>query len=298
MTLLGPEDLAADDAKGRAALARYALSLVTTEADPAFEIAYGLLDGEFGAKGELETRAAIRGYLARATPPGGYRLVLARDERGDVAGVRDCHASVDVAAGVIVVFLSHVLVLPPHRGSGLASLLREVPAALGRSAAAEATLERPEIMLAAEMEPVVLDSPETIVRLVAYGRAGFSVVDPAALPYGQPDYREHARIDADRPRPIPLLAVVKRLGRETERTIPKALAAAFVEHLYRIVGSHCREQDLARPRDHALGALARAPGERVRLLDLPRGMEDRAALSPLLREVVLRYHPPDVAGVR
>jgi hypothetical protein len=79
---------------------------------------------------------------------------------------------------------------------------------------------------------------------------------------------------------------VKRLGKEAERTIPKPLAAAFVEHLYRIVGSHCRGQDLAPPRDHALGTLRRAP-EPVRLLDAPRGTDDRAALAPLLREVVL-----------
>ena len=301
MSLVSAADLRADDAAGRDALGRYTLSLVRSAEDPDFEIAYGLLDGEFGAKGELETRAAIEGYL-RADPThasagqAGYWLVLARDERGEVAGVRDCHASVDSEGRFVVVFLSHVLVMPAFRGSGLGSVMRAVPASLGRAAAEGARMERPEIMLAAEMEPAVLGAADTLVRLIAYGRGGFSIIDPRALPYCQPDYREHRAIDLDRARPVPLLAVVRRLGREDEATIPKAMAAAFVEHLYRIVGSHCRASDLAAPRAHTLAALARTPGETVPLLRAPRTLDDRDAIDPLSRDVVLPYYPPSLIG--
>ena len=97
-----------------------------------------------------------------------------------------------------------------------------------------------DLVLAAEMEPFDPEAEDTRVRLLVYGRAGFKIVDLRALPYCQPDYREHALIDADRVRPVPLLAVVRWVGHETARAIPRHLAAAFVEHLYRIVGAHCQ----------------------------------------------------------
>ena len=125
--LLEANDLREGDLKGRAALDHFTLSLVSSADDPAFDAAYAILHDEFGAKGELETRAAILGYLGRAEATVGYKLVIARDESGKIAAVRDCHVSVDRAANVVVVFLSHAVVLPLYRRSGLASLLREVP---------------------------------------------------------------------------------------------------------------------------------------------------------------------------
>ena len=290
-TLLDADDLPKNDAKCREALGRYTLSLISSAADPAFEAAYGILDDEFGAKGELETKAAILSYLAMATPTVGYKLVVARDEAGDLAAVRDCHVSVDLDRRVVVVFLSHAVVLPAHRRTGLAGLLREVPASLGRRAAQALGISDADLVLAAEMEPADPEAEDSRVRLFVYGRAGFKIIDPRVLPYCQPDYREHARIDADRARPIPLLAVVRWVGHETARAIPRHLAAAFVEHLYRIVGSHCREVDLAAARAHALGTLAAFPGDAVPLLDPPSSLDDQVALGPLSRAVVLAYHP-------
>lgn len=295
--LLRESDLREGDAKGPAALARFRLSLVGSEADPDFARAQALLDAEFGAKGELETLVAIRGYLARATPTLGYRLVVAKDEDGAVAGVRDCHVAEDAAAGRVVVFLSHVVVLPAYRRSGLAGLLREVPATLGRRAAEALraqTGREVDLLLAAEMEPADAADPDSLVRLVAYGKSGFKVIDPRALPYCQPDYREHVRIDETGLRPVPLLAVVRWVGHERARELPRPLAAAFVTHLYRIVGAHCRESDLAAPRAHALGALAAWPRDLVPLLDPPSSPsvdDDARAWEPLSREVVLSYYP-------
>jgi hypothetical protein len=294
MMLLDANDLPGD-AKARAALGRYTLSLVTSPSDPAFEEAYAILNDEFGAKGELETKSALDAYFSKVGETSGYRLVVARDETGAMVAVRDCSVSVDASARLVVVFLSHAVVLPAHRRSGLASLLREVPAVLGRRAVAE-LLEQgagdADLVLAAEMEPVT-DDKETRLRLFVYGRAGFKIIDPRVLPYYQPDYREHALIDADRVRPVPLLAVIRWVGHETARAVPRHIAAAFVEHLYRIVGAHCREADLAGPRAHTLGALTRAelPGDTVPLLDPPTSLDDEAAFGPLLRDVVLAYYP-------
>ncbi len=298
--LLALTELPQGDAKARAAWDRYALSLVASPEDPSFEAAYTVLHDEFAAKGELETRPALLAYFASAGPTTGYKLVVARDEAGELAAVRDCHVSVDRDARVVVVFLSHAVVLPAHRRTGLASLLREVPASLGRRAVSELReqgVSDVDLVLAAEMEPVA-ESEETRVRLLVYGRAGFKIIDPRVLPYCQPDYREHALIDADRLRPVPLLAVVRWVGHETARALPRHLAAAFVEHLYRVVSAHCREADLAPPRAHTLDTLAAFSGPLVPLLEPPSSLHDEPALAPLLHTVVHQYPPKTMTTPR
>jgi hypothetical protein len=303
--VLAEQDIPPEDTKARAALPRFRLSRIMAEGDPDFEPAYELLDGEFGAKGELERRDAIVGYFARTKDLVGYHLVVARDEAGQLAAVRDCHVSVDAQARIVVVFLSHVLVLPPYRRSGLGGLLRHLPVALGRRAAAALPPgPPPDVLLAAEMEPIAMvtspegglaPSPDTLARLVAYGGAGYRIIDPSVLPYCQADYRDHGAIDADRPRPVPLLAVVRWIGHEDAREIPQRLAAAFVEHLYRIILSHCREKDLALPRAHTLGRLAAHEGS-VALLDPPKNAHDHERLAPLARSRVLAYYPPGLSS--
>src|SRR5262249_47359964 len=109
-------------------------------------------------------------------------------------------------------------------------------------------------------------------------------------------YRSHAIIDRDRVRPIPLLPIVRWIGHEDAETIPKRLAAGFVEHLYRIVSAHAREADLAAPRAHALETLAKARLDDVDLLSGPKDSEDEAALRPLSRARVLSYYPSTLIG--
>jgi hypothetical protein len=212
-----PDDVPADDPKARAAAARFRLSRVVSGDDPDFERAYALLDAEFGAKGELERHDALIGYFPRARGDAGYFLAVARDEDGTIAGVRDCHVSVDAQARVVVVFLSHVLVLSPYRRSGLGGVFRHLPVTLGRRAVASLPGGAGELLMAAEMEPWVAGASDTVTRLVAYGRAGYKIVAPQRLPYLQADYRAHDAIDADRLRPVPLLAVVRWVGHEGAR---------------------------------------------------------------------------------
>jgi hypothetical protein len=276
--VLRDEELPALPARARDALRRYRLQEIGSSAAPEAAEAYRLLHAEFGAKGELEREEVVRGWLDRREEPTlAYRLLVARDASDRIVAVRDCHVSVDRAARICVVYLAHVLVLLAHRRTGLGGLLREVPLALGRRATAD--LAGPEILLAAEMEPVAPGDRDAIVRLVAYGRAGFRIVDPARLPYQQPDFRDHRAIDADRPRPVPMLAVVRRTGHENEDALPHALAVAYVEHLYRVFATHCRKADLAGPRAHALAALGDAPA--VPLLRPPADLDDEERLRPL-----------------
>jgi GNAT superfamily N-acetyltransferase len=288
--LLTDADVPAGDTKARDALRRFSLSAVGSMEDPDFEAAYALLEQEFGAKGELERRIGFAGYFARQSATYAFKLVVARDERGEIAGVRDCHVSVDVEGRAVVVFLSHVLVLPPYRRTGLGGLLRYVTNAFARQAATDDSWDR---LLTAEMEPT--GGADTIIRLVAYGRAGFKIIDPRCFPYFQPDYREHALIDADRLRPVPLLAVVRWIGHEGSSAFPHRLARAFLENIYDDMVPNCRETDLTPLRAHTLGTLA-SHRDPVPLLAPPRSLEDSEAISALARDKVLAYYPASLLG--
>jgi hypothetical protein len=211
--------------------------------------------------------------------------------------VRDCHTVLDPSSGVCVVYLAHTFVVPAHRRSGLGALLRAAPVTLGKRALAEAG-QAPgaaEVLLAAEMEPVRRGAADTVARLVAYGRAGFAVVHPACLPYQQPDFRDLAALRAADPsveaRPLPLLAVVRRIGHHDATALPARLAAAFVRHLYAVFATHCDERDLARPREHALSTLGASGLDPVPLLRLPSSPDDEPAIGPLRHEAVEEAFP-------
>lgn len=236
-----------------------------------FAEAYALLDAEFGARGELERPEALRGAIQRGEAErdgfsSRYHLLLARDAEGRAAGVRD--AWVVERGGVCVVYLAHTLVLPPYRRSGLAERLRAAPVELARRRWPHAS----DLLVAAEMEFPDPAEEATLVRLVSYGRAGYAAIPPDVLPYAQPDFRDPARIDV--PRPVPLLAVVRRPDAAESTSMPARLAAAYVEHLYAAFATHCDPAHLAGPRDRALGALAASGLDPVPLVALPRSVEE------------------------
>jgi GNAT superfamily N-acetyltransferase len=278
-----------EDDKGRKALERFRIQEVDLGAPALFDAAYGALDAEFGPRGELERRSVIEGWL-RALPDRTYHLLVARDEADRLAAVRDCHVSVDLEARAVVAYLAHVVVMPEHRRSGLASIMRAAPLALAREALKRAgPSTKGDLLLAAEMDPADPDVEGSIVRLVAYGRAGFAAIDPSCLPYCQPDFRELAALGVP-PRPLPMLAVVRWIGHEGAPCLPKRFAEAFVRNLYAVFATHCRPEDLAEPRAHALAALAAHPAVEVPLLPLPKNKDDAEGLRPLLREHVLPHH--------
>lgn len=302
MPAVEPVEIDAADLPPGDVAARYRLARFTRADSPDFARAYDALDREFGARGELERRSVVEhwvardaaGTWARPTPTlrTRYYLVEATTDRGELAAVRDCHVVIDVSRNVAVVYLAHVLVLPAHRRGGLSALMRAVCVTLGRRALAElcAGADAPELLLAAEMEPAADDDEASIVRLVAYGRAGFQAIDPHALPYAQPDFRDPALIGST-PRPLPLLAVVRRAGHEQERQLPVGLAEAFVTHLYDgVFSSHCSAEHLAPARAFALDTLRRASLPSVALCPLPRDVSDSSALEPISRDRVLPLH--------
>lgn len=245
---------------------------------------YGALASEFGPRGELERREVVarwvEGSLAAAEPYlHTYRLLALRDPRGALVGARDVHLVVDRSRRVVVAYLAHALVLPPFRRRGAGALLRAAPLTLARRAAHDGGLgDRADILLAAEMEPPADDDPASHVRLVAYGREGFSAIAPATFPYYQPDFTDPWSRRAP-PRPLRLLAVVRHVGHEGAPVIEAQLARAFVQHLHAVFATHVARSELRPLAERALAVTDAATT--LPLVPLPRSLDDHATFQAL-----------------
>lgn len=252
------DDLAPGDA--RAAAMDWSGLRVERIADPAhplFAPAYECLWREFGPRGEMESRPVIAARLAwdPRQPVGrhalGYELLaVLRD--GALVAVRDHTAIVPLAppragpSGTLVVHLSHVLIAPALRGSGLIGWLRAFPLQRARACAAAAGVPPgTPVTLVAEMEPPDGVTPAVMARLRSYQRAGFAALDPAAVPYRQPDFRPPDEIDRSGVRPVPLNLVVRRVGRERETGIGGGEARALVTALYTMFAATLRRDHMA-----------------------------------------------------
>jgi 4-aminobutyrate aminotransferase / (S)-3-amino-2-methylpropionate transaminase len=219
--------------KVRESLERFCLVDVNDAAS--FAVGYDALLHQFGPVEEIERREVLwawqRGVHAGAHSrrPATYHMNLVYD--GEVlAAVRDHFSVVDVDSGAVVAFMSHSLVLPPYRRSGLGALLRALPAAHARLDASARGVTATETSLLSEMELYEPEREETLVRLSAYGRGGFRVVPPWLLPYAQPDFRDLAAL-AIAARPVPMMLLVRQVRHEDLATIEPQRAQRLVDAL-------------------------------------------------------------------
>lgn len=259
MTLLRPPlswlvaDLAPGDARS-AALDLSAFEALRLPADhPWFAETYTHLWEEFGAKHEIETRDVLARRLAwnPANPINDcsllYEMIALRKD-GKFAAARD-HTAIVVRgalAPAAVVHLSHVLVAPEFRRTGLAGWLRALPIQAARAclAAAACPADSP-ITLVAEMESLDKPTPDRVIRLRAYEKAGFKKIDPVAASYLQPDFRSPQEIDASGgPCPLPFWLIVRRVGRESETQIRASEVRALIDALYRMYAVNFRAEDM------------------------------------------------------
>jgi GNAT superfamily N-acetyltransferase len=266
-----PDELAPGD-RAAAALdtAGFEIHRIRRIQEPLFETGYAALWEEFGACGEMERRATLEARFGADTRFL-YEMAVVLS-RGRLAAVRD-HTAVAMD-GAVVVHLSHNLVLPEWRRTGLAGWMRALPVHTGRRCAeANGLPPGAPLVLVAEMEFFDPLQPATGHRLKAYEKAGFKKVDPRAFAYHQPDFRAPEQIDASGgAKPLPFQLVLRRLGREGEtaingkelRTVASALRDLYAEQL--------RPADMAHP---AL-SLERCPGDSVPvvLLAPTEGMPD------------------------
>ena len=263
---LRAEDLAPGD---RAVAARDWEALrvrrVASPHDDDFALGYERLWAEFGGDGAMERRAVIAERLgwdpARAVGRArlAYEMLIFRLGE-EVAAVRDHTAVVRLdangapATGPVVVHLSHALVSPARRGSGLAAWLRALPLAAARRCRAAAGLPaNTAIVLVAEMQAHAGGGGAQR----SYARAGFSKIDPETAPYAQPDFR-----DPSLP-PLPFELVIRRVGREAEGELPCAELGAIVESIYAVYGAHVPERALGPLRSAAAEWTRRQPTFRL-----------------------------------
>jgi GNAT superfamily N-acetyltransferase len=247
--------------------------------DPAFPPAYDFLARVFGSAGALESIDVLARRFAWPAGPQEdgwalrYEMLAVSDRAGNLAAVRDHTAAVaPVAPGsdtpAAVVHLSHALVAPDWRRSGIGGWLRALPLQVARDllrATGRAANAAP-ITLVAEMEeppPAALARPAS---LLAYEKAGFRKLDPARVSYFQPDFRAPAAIDhAGGPCHLPFSLVIRQISREHEGELTGAQARSLARALYRVYRDGCRRADLS-PLLAAVDETYPGPLERVRLV--------------------------------
>jgi hypothetical protein len=248
---IAPEDLAPGDSSPHPALPKaLKLHVVESPCDPLFEAAFLLLEGEFGAKGEMETRSVLAQRLLwnPVVPQNGcgmlYNLMLLM-VGSEIVALCDHTAILRADYEEVVVHLSHAFVTPKWRRKGLAAILRTVPVVTARRAAT--LLGRPEapVTLFAEMEPIDLSIPANKIRRTSFERAGYWALG-AHLGYLQPDFRTPEAIDADPagPKPLPFDIVLRRVGRERKTTIGAKHLIADIELIYAMYATGFRAKDM------------------------------------------------------
>ena len=239
-------DLAPGDASSAAVdLSPFRIDRIRSVDDPLFETAYAPLWAEFGAKDEMELRETLDRRF-RLAPRMLYEMLLVRRD-GEFIAVRDHTAT--VAGSGAVVHLSHNLIAPTARRTGLAGWLRAWPIQAARECLATngGAADAP-VTLLAEMEYLAADDPARTIRLRAYERGGFRKIDPAVVPYHQPDFRAPEVIDATGgARPLPFQLVVRQVGHEDAPTISGRAVRRLVRALHGIYAPQFRPADLAHP---------------------------------------------------
>jgi hypothetical protein len=269
---------------------------ITDPASAAFDQAYRFLDAFFGAKGELEDRDALAGLMRERWIDYGNRCegtyhVIAAWHGDTLVGVRDCYVDIDLDAELCLVALSHSLVAPAWRRSGLAAWFRAVPGALSRQVL-QARFGRPwPTLVGAEMEPVDPADESSIVRLLSYGRAGFRALDPQRFRYSQPDFR---CLPGTSHTGIAMVGVVRPIGLPDD-ALPPEVCAIYPRLFHACHRMYLPAAQVDPSESHALTTLAASP-EPVRLLDLPRAIDDHAAIAPLTRDAVWPLYPPGLRG--
>ncbi len=249
---MNPADLAPGDAKSlERDWSDITLRRIESGEDPHFAEAFDALWQEFGEADEVEQapilaeRLRWTGHEVREGCALRYRMMLLT-AHGRFAAVRDHTAIVQPGHPAATVHLSHNLVAPEWRRSGLAGWLRALPIQTARKCLEAQNLPaNSPITLVGEMEHPDPSDPPSIIRLKAYEHAGYLKVDPARVPYLQPDFRSPEEIDASGgTQPLSMALVIRRVGREMETSLPGAEVRRIVLDLYRMYAAGFRPSDM------------------------------------------------------
>lgn len=228
----------------------FQLTKVTSSKDPLFEEVFRRFWQEFGSKAEIEQKEVLIERLRWKPSTGnrsfGYEMLVVQKDKSWVAARDHTAIIIRTPQPQAIVHLSHVLIEPEFRGTGLAGWLRAFPVQKARACLKEAgCLETAPITLVAEMEPLGDKNSAQEVRLRSYQRAGFKMLDPQKLQYLQPDFRAFANIDASGgARPLRLNLLIRQVGREQEAHVSPEKAQHLVTALYEMYGMTFRKKDM------------------------------------------------------
>jgi len=231
--------------------------IVRQKDDPFLIKGYETLNTYFGGRNEMETLDVIIARLdwdpAKKANGYGfyYEMAVITDDAGNIACVGDysvvLHYQTVLEGGAAIVHLSHIWVDPEARGAGIVDqYMNALTINAARQSLAKAGLpEHAPITLAAEMEPYEAGNLETITRLRRFFRAGLLMVDPVVANYLQPDFRAPEEIDQSGGAVgLPLVLMLRRVDKETERTIPAAELRHIILALYAMYAQTMRAQDM------------------------------------------------------
>jgi hypothetical protein len=247
-----PEHLAPGDTKSlEGDWSGMELHTIRNPQDPFFETAFGALWAEFGTAGEMEIPEVIADRMKwhpseiRDGASLLYAMQLVTHE-GESVAVRD-HTAIllDLEPGVVV-HLSHNLVSPAWRRSGIAGWMRALPISTALEAlSASGRSTNSPITLVGEMEHFHPDRAATGIRLTAYERAGYKMVSPDHVNYLQPDFRDPQIIEREGgPHPLPLCLMLRGIGREQQNFVSGAEVRHYVNALYKMYARGFRECDM------------------------------------------------------
>lgn len=247
-----PEHLAPGDAKSlEGDWSSLEIHRIASPDDPHFEMAYQALHDEFANAGELEERDVIarRMLWNPSEIHNGASLQYAMHlvtRNGEFVAVRDHTAIILEDEEGAVVHLSHNLVAPEWRRSGLAGWMRALPISTAQdSLHAQGRPTTSPILLVCEMEHLNLTRPATMARLAAYQKAGFKLADPSRLNYLQPDFRSPLEIDANGgAQPLPLCLLFRHVACDDRTSLCGKEIRHAVKCLYKMYGAGFREKDM------------------------------------------------------
>jgi hypothetical protein len=218
---------------------------------PLFEKAFSALWSEFGEKAEIEQKEVIerrlkwQGKSMSSFQRYWYQLLWIEKE-GVPLGVRDHTVIFHPDQKKTLVHLSHNLLFPDSRRSGLAGWMRAWPLVFARECQREWGVDTP-ITLVAEMEPLIPDAPDRLPRLLSVEKAGFLKVK--GFDYLQPDFRSPQVIDraGESSSPLAMSLIIRRVSDEKEERISGGELHEMVSALYAMYAVGFRQKEMELP---------------------------------------------------
>lgn len=227
---------------------------ILNSTSPNFNFAYDWLWKEFGEKGELESKEnlslrffkSLQNSKDLSTVPFYYEMILVKRD-SCFAAVRDHTVILDLDPHPeIFVHLSHLLIDPHFRKTGLAGWMRAYPLQTAREFMKILGLtDSLPITLIAEMEPFDARFSDRIIRLLSYEKAGFKKIASKNFKYYQPDFKQRDKIEqAEEPQFLQLDLIIRRVNREHELTISGIEYKRMIRILYSMYSATLHEDNI------------------------------------------------------